>query len=323
MPGLSVEVVREAAALVALEPEWWALWHADPTATPFQSPAWLLPWWRHFPGAGLVVVTVRDGRCLIGLFPAYRLIEHGRARILPLGAGITDYVDLVAAPGRAVEVAARVRTALAAEPGIAAVEVEPLRPGSPLLACSRGDLRTLPEPAPVAALDAADGPLAGRLRKLPYYRRRAAALGGTRLLTAGPADAAALVAALITLHATRWAARGATGVLADPAVRAFHGETAPALARAGLLRLHVLAIDGRPAAAFYGFARPPALLAYLGGHDSGLPHPGLGAMLLGEAVAAARAEGCRELHLLRGAEPYKYAWGAEDRPLLALRLGPT
>ena len=34
--------------LERLREEWLALWRRSPTATPFQSPMWLLPWWRAF-----------------------------------------------------------------------------------------------------------------------------------------------------------------------------------------------------------------------------------------------------------------------------------
>ena len=47
-----------------------------------------------------------------------------------------------------------------------------------------------------------------------------------------------------------------------------------------------------------------------------------GAILLGELIAWALAEGWRELHFLRGDEDYKYAWGATDRFNAARRLLP-
>ena len=45
---LSAEIVTNAARLTALQPDWWTLWDRSPAATPFQSPAWLLAWWRNF-----------------------------------------------------------------------------------------------------------------------------------------------------------------------------------------------------------------------------------------------------------------------------------
>jgi hypothetical protein len=66
MPPLSTECVRDLGGLAALRPEWRALWRRCPAATPFQSPAWLLPWWRHLGGGELLAIAVRDGERLVG-----------------------------------------------------------------------------------------------------------------------------------------------------------------------------------------------------------------------------------------------------------------
>ena len=42
-PGLTTQTLDTIADLVRLLPQWWALWDRCPSATPFQSPAWLLP----------------------------------------------------------------------------------------------------------------------------------------------------------------------------------------------------------------------------------------------------------------------------------------
>ena len=44
-PALVAALVEDEAGLEALAPEWWELWRRCPAATPFQSRAWLLPWW--------------------------------------------------------------------------------------------------------------------------------------------------------------------------------------------------------------------------------------------------------------------------------------
>ena len=66
---MRAEVLTADAALRALGPEWEALWRrAGDRATPFQSPAWLLPWWRAFGTGRPRAATLRggDGR-LLGL----------------------------------------------------------------------------------------------------------------------------------------------------------------------------------------------------------------------------------------------------------------
>ena len=46
-----------------------------------------------------------------------------------------------------------------------------------------------------------------------------------------------------------------------------------------------------------------------------------GAILLAHAIERARQEGATHVDFLRGAEPYKYLWGAEDRINYAVRPG--
>ena len=94
---LRAEVVRDAERFAALEAEWWELWRRVAAATPFQSPAWLIPWWRCFHPGELFVVTVRAAGRLVGLAPFY--VEEGTRRLLPLGISVSDHLDVLVAPG--------------------------------------------------------------------------------------------------------------------------------------------------------------------------------------------------------------------------------
>jgi len=114
------------------------------------------------------------------------------------------------------------------------------------------------------------------------------------------------------LHGARWQSRGEPGVVADQAVRAFHESAVPRLMTAGLLRLYGIRIDGRLAGAYYGFFDRGLAYAYLGGFDPAFAYGSPGTALMGHAIEEAHREGARELHFLRGAEAYKYAWGAFD-----------
>ena len=66
---LSVEVATDDEGLASLEEDWWDLWRRTPGATPFQSPAWLIPWWGRFHPGELFVIAVRCERRLVGLAP--------------------------------------------------------------------------------------------------------------------------------------------------------------------------------------------------------------------------------------------------------------
>jgi len=43
-----LEILRTTSELEWFRPEWEKLWSEDSNATPFQHPAWLLPWWHQF-----------------------------------------------------------------------------------------------------------------------------------------------------------------------------------------------------------------------------------------------------------------------------------
>jgi CelD/BcsL family acetyltransferase involved in cellulose biosynthesis len=91
-------VIESADEFAKLEPAWWDLWERSPSATPFQSPAWLIPWWTHYHPGELFAVAVRDNDRLVGLAPGY--IEDGAfgRRILPLGISVSDCHDVLLDP---------------------------------------------------------------------------------------------------------------------------------------------------------------------------------------------------------------------------------
>ena len=80
-PDAATLAIEEAADLPTLErlrPDWEALWQTVPDATPFQSPAWLIPWWRHVGQGALDVGGHVVGRNLVGLGDGVG--EHDAAR---------------------------------------------------------------------------------------------------------------------------------------------------------------------------------------------------------------------------------------------------
>src|SRR4051794_40011745 len=100
---LEVEDIKSLQALEGLEPQWRALWQQDAAATPFQSPDWLLPWTRHvWRGGRLRILAVRDGGDLVALAPLFFWGYGSRPEVIRvsfLGAGISDHLGMLAAPG--------------------------------------------------------------------------------------------------------------------------------------------------------------------------------------------------------------------------------
>ncbi len=317
--SLRIETVTDAERLFALEAAWWDLFDRCPSATPFRSPAWLLPWWRVFAPGPLRTVAAWRGDALVALAPLY--LEQASRRLLPLGIGLSDDLDMLAAPEAGAGVGSEVFDALARVDGWDLLSLEELgldavglawpgRPGWVEAVAEQSRCPTLVWSEGARALEAVVP--SGKLRKLRMARHRAERRGAT-VETAAPETALAHVDALIRLHAARWESRGEAGVLADPAVQAFHRDATPRLAAAGLLHATLLRVEGRVAGVFHGLRRGRTLYAYLGGFDPGFAFESPGTVLLGHALDIAMAGGAGTLSLLRGAEPYKYEWGAVDR----------
>lgn len=335
--GLTVEAVTTAAGLEQLAPDWWALWQAVPEATPFQSPAWLLPWWRHVGEGELLVLAVRREGALAGLFPFYRYAQPatGERLLFPIGIATTDYLDALVRPEQAAPVLAAASRHLALRAGCEAWDWPQLRPGSTLLSLPAppgwAERVEAADPCPCLRLPGCVEDLATRvsgktLRDLRTVRRRAEQAGTLRWETEESGTEEALEA-LLRLHAARWDTRGEAGVLASPAVQAMHRAAMPLLHRAGLLRLHSLRLDGAIVAVLYALADPPGraerrLYCYISGFDPGLERLSPGMLLVGRAVEAAVAEGFAVADFLRGRERYKYFWGAEDQPTHRRRMEP-
>lgn len=333
-----IDDILGVSALEQLRAEWDALWRELPDATPFQSPSWLIPWWRHIGEGELLVLALRDREeRLVGVLPLYRYRPRAddQQRLLPLGIGTTDYLDILLRPGLEKADLALVSGHLARLAGDAIWDWPQLRPGSSMLSLPTpagwtdqlGDA----EPCPCLFLPASLADMAGRvsaktLRDWRTARRRADQAGQLRWETESDGVEAPFEA-LCQLHAARWDTRGEPGVLASPSVQSAHREALPALHQDGLLRFHVLKIDGRIVAVLYALADPPQrserrLYLYLSGFDPAWERISPGMLLVGRAIAAAIAEGFTIVDFLRGRERYKYFWGAQDQTCYHRRLVP-
>ena len=320
MKELAVQIIEDADTLAVLETGWWELWRRAPSATPFQSPAWLLPWWSSFSPGELFVVACRHAERLVGLAPFY--IESGvqGRRILPIGISLSDYLDVLIDPQWEGPVAHAVVNEIARQRARwDSWALEELRPEAAALAlacpdacCEKIEQQSACPVLRLAAGNAFCDVPQGKLRKLRMTRNRLSRLDAQIFVP--PQECwREFIAGLFRLHATRWESSGETGVLKDCRVHAFHLRSVPRLLSAGLLRLYGISIQDRLAGAYYGFTDRRLAYAYLTGFDPVFAYGSPGTALVGHAIDEAAREGCREFHFLRGQEDYKYSWGASDR----------
>jgi CelD/BcsL family acetyltransferase involved in cellulose biosynthesis len=333
-----------------------------------------MPWWRHIARGELMTLAIRDRSQegeLVGLLPLYLFGDpiSRRRRLFPIGIATTDYMDLLAAPGREAEVADAVLRWLAdhreawdelefpqlradsallnadAAPGLVrrveATEPNPVLSFSAFSSIPRysggglgrgseqsGDVRTNPRAeAAHRGREQKDAPLIPQAmeEKVRYYRRRAEREASVAFDFATQSTVGEFLDAFVRLHSLRNRERGEDGVLSDPRVVAHHRDAAPQLLAAGLLRLYALSLNGQRIAALYALADPPSRAEsrhyyYLSGFDPAFSHLSLGTLLIAHAIEQAAGEGATAFDFLRGREPYKYHWGAQDQPMYTLRL---
>lgn len=334
-PGLRCSESGTLEELVRLWPEWDELWARADQATPFQSPRWLVPWWRRFGNGDLVAIALRDGQRLVGLAPlAIARADGADARrvVRFLGQGLSDYL------GPLFESEYAQTGAVALWEYLASIsqrwddcDFQQLRQGSPLLEAlppalsnaaplgSCSDEVSVQDICPAVPLGASNGNRTGealqqQLRRACDSQRRLGRRGELRIDRADAGLFDEIFDAFVRLHQARWNAASHPGVLADEAVAQFLREAAAGFLQVGLLRLDALRFRGRIVAVLYGIRCQQRAFYYLSGLDPALKGVSPGTILIGHAVEQALREGAEEFDFLRGQEPYKYAWGARDRP---------
>ena len=329
MPNIELEEITTTQALERLYPEWSTLWACCPTATPFQSPEWLIPWWRHIGAGELWTLALRCAGRLIGLVPFYIYVGPGSSerRVFLVGVATSDYLDALFLSDFASRGAAAALAHLeTARQRWDVCDLQQLRPGSPLLQTpvplGWEEELLAQEACPVLALPAAVEDFHKRmpvrlLKNIRYAWRRAEQHGPVRMERADQDNLGELLESLLRLHGARWSARGLTGVLASEDVQIAHREAAPGLLSRGVLRLYGLRLAGRIVACLYGFTTAEAgrgrAYFYLGGFDPAFAHLSVGTLVIDHAIREAVREGATEFDFLRGREGYKYRWGAQDR----------
>src|SRR5262249_47071185 len=110
-------VVMRSISELAVEQAWWLLWERCARRTPFQSPGWLLPWYRAFRPGEPVAFAFWDAGRLVGIAPFYAKRETDGCHLQPFGTAVSDFLDILVEPGSEDLVVEAFAAALAAETG--------------------------------------------------------------------------------------------------------------------------------------------------------------------------------------------------------------
>jgi CelD/BcsL family acetyltransferase involved in cellulose biosynthesis len=320
---MSAEVafsIDEVDELSQVRPEWEEL--ADTVGTPFATWSWADAWWRQWGRPGALAVRTcrhRDGS-VAAILP---LCRDGRGPLRALrwiGHGPGDELGPVCRSADRVLAAQALVQALGAEGGVMLAERLPEDEGWDAL-LDGVVLRR--EPSPVLALNGDwEDYLASRSanfrQTLRRRERRLARESGLRFrLAESPAQLARDLDILFALHAARFGSRSS---ILGVRTRAFHHDLAARALAEGWLRLWILELDGRPAAAWYGFRTSRREWYYQAGWDPARARDGIGLLLLAHSVRAAMQDGMTEYRFLRGGEPFKARFGPREGGLVTVGL---
>ncbi len=310
--------IRELAS------EWQVLWNRCPNATTFQRPQWLIPWIEIFLPSTPFLIEIRCNHMLVGIFPLL-IYTRGSERVLAImGGGVSDYLDALIDPYCEREVLAVFLTCIAQEiSGWDRLELTDLHRRSTLLKLQNGTTVHPHDVCPALCLGAAEdlrGVVPAHKRaNLRNSRNRLTQAGTFRVDLATPANLLPMLESMFRLHASRWQEQGETGVLSDSDVREFHRRAAPALLAQGVLRLYGLFLEDQMIAALYTMFEKDSALLYLHGFNPDYSSYSPGTQVFRAAIEDAIRLGKGSVDFLRGQEPYKYSWGAEDVQTYCLR----
>jgi CelD/BcsL family acetyltransferase involved in cellulose biosynthesis len=158
--------------------------------------------------------------------------------------------------------------------------------------------------------------LNGRFRSgLKRRQRRLAEQGEVRLTRVDSEEGLeAALAEGFLLEASGWKGRNGTAILQHPHTHAFYDALAHQAARAGMLALYTLSLDGAPIAFHYGLFDRGRYLTLKSAYDEELRQFGPGQLLTLEAVRDCIGRGISSVDLLGEKTAAKLEWTDQVRP---------
>jgi CelD/BcsL family acetyltransferase involved in cellulose biosynthesis len=310
-------VLEDTKEFAALEEEWEDLYQDAPLATPFQSWAWLYSWWEFYgEGYELRLVTVRNEGVLVGIVPLMLKRRWGFGRLLFVGTGITDYLDMLARRGWEGYVSQAAREALWRMGYWHVAELHELRPAAAAWGVFDGwagpRTRMHQTNCPVIDVKPWDELLMSLKRKIRYDVRRnvrRADEDGVRCELVGPADAELAARRLVALNIEQWEERG---ISPEALTRRFEAHL-EAAARRMTARdsgaISEVRLDGEAIAShFFVFGRDYVGEYMVGSGKESLRRYQVSSLFIRDGLQLARQRNVTCLDLLRGEEPYKLRW---------------
>ncbi len=323
MAVLELEVITDISRLIEIKDKWLNLEDRLDYRTPFQSPDWLLTWWRHFGNGDLRVFVFRNpNKEIVGILPAFLHEWQAKRQLTLIGSGISDFLEPALMPDVAQEAARCLADYLYRDPEWEVCNWQDLSADTVLTQCTVGRVLkvSLLSDIPCAEIRI-DGGFSefwaerpsGLRRNVRRYREKAEQVGRIETCVIESSNEECLEA-LIRLHSARWREAGEPGMIAANRSAAFLRDVVERFEQRAMLLFFSLRFRNEVAAVILTFPYRGTLYAYLSAFDPAYAAFGFGRTLLHDALKYAVSNGYRAWNFLRGNEPYKVEWGAREIP---------
>jgi len=294
----------------------------------FVLPGWLQAWWFAFRDPSkLSIYCVRRGKTLIGIAP---MLVRGDGGSFIGSTDVCDYQDFIGAPGREKEFC-RVLLGHLQRQGIRWIDLGHFRPDSVVMRSFLDVARR--EPIQVSCWQeevSVEMDLPSHweeyLRMLDGKQRHEIRRKFRRLNESVRADfqthenidgAGEVTSTFLALFAR---SKEQKASFMTPSMEAFFRSLVEAMARIGILRIHILEVEGVPAAGVLCFDYNDTVFLYNSGYDPRFKSLSAGLLCkilsLKEGIRRKR----KRYDFLKGSEPYKYHLGGKEVPLYRCRI---
>jgi len=165
---------------------------------------------------------------------------------------------------------------------------------------------------------------AGRRSDLRRARRHAEKMGAAvaAIITPTPAQLPQLLEEAFQVEAAGWKGAQGTALATDPVRGAFFRRYAELACAKGILRICVLRIGGRPAAAQIAIESGSRFDLLRAGYDERFSTCSPGMLLTGEAIRYAARRGLRSYEFNGDVEPWTKVWTRHEHACCSLRAYP-
>lgn len=323
---------------------WNALLAASAAKNVFLTFEWLKSWWEIFKEADmeLLILIAEENGVWAGIAPLY--METGRfmgviaiRQVRFLGDKYigSDFLDFISLRGREKEIARLFIDYLSAHPPVRRLFLDDVNevsiiPREIAVSTPFSNYIVRKYRCPTMSLPATIEEfmqLPDQTFKKITYRRNLKKLYKNHQVRivhiVDPDEIDAYLTQLFDLHTQRWEMAGRAGLFEKNDNRAFYVQASRAMARQGWLYITALEIDTRIEAIEYGLLYNGiyySLQSGCSGHGFKLKAGNVLSYRIFEALVG----NVSTFHFLRGHEPYKYKWGAQDIHTLRVDawLGP-